>query len=34
MTRWDNMEQLSTMTQDISKMIYDTVDETQKKAQE
>ena len=34
MTRWDNMDNLSTMTQNISKMIYDTVDLTRKKAKE
>jgi len=32
MTRGDDLAQLSEMTQDISKMIYDTVDETRKRA--
>jgi beta-lactamase class A len=34
MTRGNTLEELSTMTQDISKMIYDTVDLTRKKAKE
>lgn len=34
MTRWDTLEQLSEMTQDISKMIYDTVDKTQNEAKQ
>jgi beta-lactamase class A len=32
MTRGNTLDELSLMTQDISKMIYDTVDETRKKA--
>lgn len=34
MTRGNTLDELSIMTQDISKMIYDTVDATRKKAQE
>jgi beta-lactamase class A len=33
MTRGNTLDELSIMTQDISKMIYDTVDATRKKAQ-
>ncbi len=33
MTRWDTLDELSAMTQDISKIIYDTVESTQQQSE-